>query len=118
MRQDQLTDAVVRGADGARGGAAGRREALYVRPMPGGGTVRVELETDERDGRSLARRRGRLVLENRDPVRGGRAEPLVVEEMEGEDEGMIVEALFRIARDNAAIARRLLRRRGEAPRAD
>ncbi len=118
MQQDRQQDDAVRGAEGSSGQVGGRGEALYVRPMPGGGTVRVELVAEQRDDRTRVRRRGRLVLEGRDPARGARAEPLVVEELEGEDERAIVDALFRIARDNAAIARRLLRRRGPAPRAD
>jgi hypothetical protein len=44
--------------------------------------------------------------------------PLVVEEVEGDDENAVVAELFRIASDNAAIARRVLRRRAEARRAD
>ncbi|HET9684776.1 MAG TPA: hypothetical protein VFP15_11775 [Gemmatimonadaceae bacterium] len=65
------------------------------------------------------RRRGRVVIEQRTLARVGEALPLVVEELEGDDENEVVEQLFRIARDNAAIARRVLRRRAAmAPRAD
>jgi hypothetical protein len=42
----------------------------------------------------------------------------VVEEVEGDDENAVVAECFRIARDNAAIARRVLRRRLEVRRAD
>jgi hypothetical protein len=42
----------------------------------------------------------------------------VVEELEGDDENSVVAELFRIANDNAAIARRVLRRRAEVRRAD
>ena len=64
------------------------------------------------------RRRGRVVIEQRSLARIGEAIPLVVEEVEGDDENEVVEQLFRIARDNAAIARRVLRRRAAmVPRA-
>lgn len=94
--------------------------ALYTRPMPGGGYVRVELEAED-GGADLSpeRRRGRVVIEPRDATaRRDDAASLVVEEVEGEDEGKIVAELFRIARDNAAIARRVLRRRMGARRGD
>ena len=94
-------------------------EALYTRPMPGGGYVRIELVVSERDAVANERRRGRVVIEQRTLARVGEAIPLIVEELEGDDENEVVEQLFRIARDNAAIARRVLRRRASgAPRAD
>ena len=96
-----------------------RSEALYTRPMPGGGYVRVELLVSDRTAVATERRRGRVVIEQRTLARVGEAIPLVVEELEGDDENEVVEQLFRIARDNAAIARRVLRRRlAIAPRAD
>lgn len=84
-------------------------EALYTRPMPGGGYVRVELVVSDRGAVASERRRGRVVIEQRTLARVGEAIPLVVEELEGDDENEVVEQLFRIARDNAAIARRVLR---------
>lgn len=94
-------------------------EALYTRPMPGGGYVRVELLVSDRAAVATERRRGRVVIEQRTLARVGEALPLVVEELEGDDENEVVEQLFRIARDNAAIARRVLRRRAAmAPRGD
>jgi hypothetical protein len=96
-----------------------RSEALYTRPMPGGGYVRVELLVSDRGAVATERRRGRVVIEQRTLARVGEALPLVVEEVEGDDENEVVEQLFRIARDNAAIARRVLRRHlALAPRAD
>ena len=93
-------------------------EALYTRPMPGGGYVRVELVVSDRVTLESARRRGRIVIEQRAVPRRGDAAPIVVEEVEGDDENEVLERLFRIARDNAALARRVLRRRTGAPRAD
>ncbi len=93
--------------------------ALYTRPMPGGGYVRVELVVSDRGNVAAERRRGRVVIEPRraSPRRNDES-PLVVEEVEGTDEDEVVTELFRIARDNAAIARRVLRRRSEVRRAD
>jgi hypothetical protein len=45
-------------------------------------------------------------------------EQLVVEEIEGDSEDTVVAELFRIARDNAAIARRVLRRNATRARKD
>jgi hypothetical protein len=106
--------------DGAGSGA--RVSApLYARTMPGGGYVRVELLRGDRSavGGEPARWRGRVVIEPRgaSPRRGDSA-PLVVEEVEGADEAAVSAELFRIARDNAAIARRVLRRRSAIQRAD
>ena len=99
-----------RGDTGVGGVSAG--VPLYTRPMPGGGYVRVELVVGDRGEVAGERRRGRVVIEPRDasPRRDDSA-PLVVEEVEGADEGAVVAECFRIARDNAAIARRVLRHR-------
>jgi hypothetical protein len=95
------------------------KQALYTRPMPGGGYVRVELVVSDRGDVSSERRRGRVVIEpRRVSPRRDDAMPLVVEEVEGDDENAVVAELFRIASDNAAIARRVLRRRAEVRRAD
>ena len=94
-------------------------QPLYLRPMPGGGYVRVELLVSDRADVSGERRRGRVVIEPREASpRRDDAAPLVVEEVEGDDENAVVAECFRIARDNAAIARRVLRRRREVRRAD
>ncbi|MEP6992470.1 MAG: hypothetical protein ABJA80_16170 [bacterium] len=59
------------------------------------------------------RLRGRVVMERRSfAPPSPDDEELVVEELEGEDKDAVVAELFRIARDNAAIARRMLRRAG------
>jgi hypothetical protein len=104
---------------GGAGVTPGVGAPLYTRPMPGGGYVRVELVVSDRGDVASERRLGRVVIEPRDasPRRDDSA-PLVVEEVEGEDVNAIVAECFRIARDNAAIARRVLRRRLEVRRAD
>jgi hypothetical protein len=81
-------------------------EALYSRSMPGGGHVRVELVRAS----SAEYVRGRVVIDGRTPAPVTPEEELVVEEVEGEDQNLLIDRLFGIACDNAAIARRLLRR--------
>ena len=112
---------------GTAGPIAGQGQPLYARPMPGGGYVRVELVMSDRGDVTGERRCGRVVIEPREPSprraespspRRAESPSLVVEEVEGDDENAIVAECFRIARDNAAIARRVLRRRMEARRAD
>jgi hypothetical protein len=94
-------------------------EPLYTRPMPGGGYVRVELLDAEADQVSAEYLRGRVVMERRSPAPATpEEEHVVVEEVEGDDPNVVVAELFRIARDNAAIARRVLRRRQPVERAD
>lgn len=94
-------------------------QPLYTRPMPGGGYVRVELVLSDRGDVAHERLHGRVVIEPRtESPRRHDAAPLVVEEVEGDDENAVVAECFRIARDNAAIARRVLRRRQEVRRGD
>ena len=94
-------------------------EPLYMRPMPGGGYVRVEMLMSQPDDVAGERLRGRVVLERRLPAPATPDEaPVIVEELEGSDADAVVAELFRIARDNAAIARRVLRRISPAVRAD
>ena len=93
-------------------------QALYSRPMPGGGYVRVELLVSEPANLAAERLRGRVVMERRSYAPPAIAdEELVVEEVEGDDANTVVAELFRIARDNAAIARRVLRRKAASVRA-
>lgn len=106
--------------DTAQPGAAARGEvqSWYSRPMPGGGCVRVELLVSEPAHLAAERLRGRVVMERRSYAPPApEDEQLLVEEVEGDDANSVVTELFRIARDNAAIARRMLRRMNP-PRAD
>jgi hypothetical protein len=94
-------------------------QALYSRPMPGGGYVRVELLVSEPANLAVERLRGRVVMERRSyALPALEDEQLVVEEVEGDDANVVVAELFRIARDNAAIARRVLRRKAASVRAN
>lgn len=85
---------------------SGERQSLYTRRMPGGGCVRVELLVSDPADVSNERLRGRVVIE---PMLAAPAPAMIVQEVEGEDANAVVAELFRIARDNAAIARRVLR---------
>lgn len=112
--QEPLEDAVVYRA---RNGITA--QALYSRPMPGGGYVRVEMLVPESDAAAADRLHGRVIMERRVQTPATpEEEPVVVEEVEGDDPNVVVAELFRIARDNAAIARRVLRRQTPSVRAD
>ena len=94
-------------------------QSLYSRPMPGGGYVRVEMLVPESDAAAADRLHGRVIMERRVQTPATpEEEPVVVEEVEGDDPNVVVAELFRIARDNAAIARRVLRRQTPSVRAD
>ena len=101
------------------GGALNVGQPVYTRPMPGGGYVRIDVVASDRGDAARTRRLGRVVIEPRDASpRRDDSSALVVEEIEGDDERAVMAECFRIARDNAAIARRVLRRRLQARRAD
>lgn len=94
-------------------------EPVYSRTMPGGGYVRAELLVSQPADIAAERLRGRVVIERRSYAPpSGDAEELVVEEVEGSDQNAVVAELVRIARDNAALARRVLRRTAAEARAD
>ncbi len=84
-------------------------QALYSREMPGGGSVRVEILVDDHGNIAGERVSGRVVMQRRHGVDSDTL--VVVEELEGNDPDDVVPELLRIARDNAAIARRVLRQR-------
>jgi hypothetical protein len=104
---DQQQGAERRALDGTRGAP------IYRRQMPGGGYVEVELDPSPiHAGRDERRSpiRGRVVMERRaDPGRrSGHAAP-VVAELTGDDRDELMADLFRLARDNCALARSLMR---------
>jgi hypothetical protein len=104
---DQQQDAGRGAVDG------GQCTPIYRRQMPGGGYVEVELDPSPnhaaRDGRSEPLR-GRVVMERRaDPGRRSGHSAPVVAELSGDDRDELMADLFRLARDNAALARNLMR---------
>jgi len=113
---DQHQDAAHGAHEGARG------TPLYRRQMPGGGYVEVELDAPsgevapEGQGMPI---RGRVVMERRaDPGRRSGHQAPVVAELAGDDHDEVTADLFRLARDNAALARSLMRMYGSRDRAD
>jgi hypothetical protein len=98
--------------DGQAGAGAGfLTEPVYSRAMPGGGYVRAELIVSQPADLAAERLRGRVVMERRSFVPPSpEDEELIVEEVEGSDQNAVVAELVRIALDNAAIARSVLRR--------
>jgi hypothetical protein len=78
---------------------------LYKRELPGGGYVTIEeLDSDETIFRA------RLWVERRtDPTRRLGHVPPVIAEAHGENRATVYEQLFRIAADNVAVARGILR---------
>ena len=107
------------GADrGAREGSSSA--ALYRRNMPGGGYVEVELDVSPTGSESAtARVRGRIIMERRaDPGRRYGHHAPVVAELSGDDLDELMANLFRLACDNAALARSLMRMPAARQRAD
>lgn len=104
---EQVRDDAGNGGDRARAS-----QALFSREMPGGGSVRVELVVIDHDavGQRVS---GRVVMRPYPLADMPNEMEMVVEELEGDDADDVVPELLRIARDNAAIARRVLRQRGE-----
>ena len=98
------------------------RAALYRRPMPGGGYVEVELDRLDDDtvsGGGTPPHHGRIIMERRaDPSRRYGHPAPVVAELTGDDRDELMADLFRLACDNAALARSLMRRQTMQSRAD
>ena len=104
---DQRQDA----ARGAREGPSGA--ALFRRTMPGGGYVEVELDAPPAaaaPGAAPTRVRGRVIMERRaDPGRRYGHRAPVVAELSSDDRDELMADLFRLACDNVALARSLMR---------
>lgn len=85
--------------------------ALYRRPMPGGGYVEVKLIGSSSVPGVDDHPRGHIIMERRSEAsrRVGHLPPVVVE-LVGVDEEALLSDLVRLARDNAGLARSLMRR--------
>ena len=105
----------------ARGAHEGQCDTLYRRPMPRG-YVEVELDVvraSAEDAPGKRPHRGRVVMERRvDPGRRFGHRAPVIAELAGDDRDEVMSELFRLAQDNAALARSLLRLQATRPRAD
>jgi len=83
---------------------------LYQRELPGGGFVHVEEESID----NAETRRAHVTVERRtDPTRRDGHEPPVIASAEGGSTQSVFGELLRIAQDNVAIAKALLRLRGD-----
>ena len=88
--------------------------AIYVRELPGGGYVAIGVRHADQACRSMVYVERRAKEERR----GGNA-PVVIAEAPGDERSAEFAELYRIAADNAAIARALLRHdAGKPARAD
>ena len=93
------------------------RDARYHRPMPGGGYV--EIEVDPVTTGDSTRPRGRLIVERRsDHDRRLGHQPPIVADVSHDDVDELVADLFRLAHDNAALARSLMQWQSTRTRAD
>lgn len=77
--------------------------SVYRRDLPGGGYVAIEVE------RAASPRRTRVSVERRAPSdRRDGHKPIVIAEAEGDERSPSFTDMYRIAADNAAIARALI----------
>jgi hypothetical protein len=108
---DQHHDAGRDGPDGDR------RDARYHRQLPGGGYVEIEMEL--MSSGEPARPRGRLIVERRtDHGRRLGHQPPVVADLQHDDADALMTELYRLAHDNAAIARGLMQWQSARARAE
>ena len=83
---------------------------VYQRELPGGGYVHVEEESLQ----DTETHRAHVTVERRtDPTRRDGHEPPVIARAEGRSPQSVFGELFRIEQDNVAIAKALLRLRGD-----
>lgn len=83
---------------------------VYQRELPGGGYVQLEEESLQ----DTETHRAHITVERRtDPTRRDGHEPPVIARAEGRSPQSVFGELFRIAQDNVAIAKALLRLRGD-----
>ena len=110
---DQQQDVGHARADGRSGTAS------YRRPMPGGGYVDVEMEVGQGSEGAVGHAQGRVIMERRAELsRRVGHQPPVVAEMSGDDADELMAHLFRLARDNSALARSLMKWQSARSRAD
>ncbi|MEO7083576.1 MAG: hypothetical protein ABI442_22850 [Gemmatimonadaceae bacterium] len=81
-----------------------RQSAVYRRELPGGGYVAIEVDRERELARSRVSVERHAVHDRRD----GRV-PVVIAEIDCDDRSPEFGSLFRLATDNAAIARELLK---------
>jgi hypothetical protein len=82
---------------------------VYRRDLPGGGYVAIDVERE----RELTRTRVSVERRSKDERRDGH-QPIVIAEVDGDERSAGFADLYRMATDNAAIARALLQVDGPA----
>ena len=83
--------------------------SIYRRDLPGGGYVAINVEREPEATRTRVSVERRAIPDRRDGH-----EPVVIAEMDGDERSPSFTDLYRIAADNAAIARALLQIEGPA----
>jgi len=83
------------------------RALIYRRELPGGGYVAIDVERDREMIRTRVCVERRAAAERRDGHR-----PVVIAEAEGDERSPAFTGMYRIAADNAAIARAVLELQG------
>jgi hypothetical protein len=88
---------------------------VYRRELPGGGYVEIDIKRAQQRGAGAEATRCRVSVERRakQDRRAGH-QPVVIAEVDGDEQSPAFAEMYRIAADNAAIARALLRIEGRA----
>lgn len=87
------------------------QKVVYQRELPGGGFVHVQEEESLRDTDT---HRAHVTVERRtDPTRRDGHEPPIIASAEGKAPNAVFNELLKIAQDNVAIAKALLRLRSD-----
>ena len=88
---------------------------VYRRELPGGGYVAIDIKRGRARGAGADAARCRVSVERRakQDRRAGH-EPVVIAEVDGDEQSPAFAEMYRIAADNAAIARALLQIEGRA----
>jgi hypothetical protein len=77
--------------------------SIYQRELPGGGYVKIDVKREKRISRTSVSVERRAKHERRPGH-----QPVVIAEADGDEQSPAFGELYRIAADNAAIARRML----------
>ena len=86
---------------------------VYRRELPGGGYVAIDVERARARGAEAVRCRVSVERRAKQDRRAGH-QPVVIAEIDGDEQSPAFAEMYRIAADNAAIARALLQIEGRA----
>jgi hypothetical protein len=85
-------------------------DSVYRRALPGGGYVAIDVTREREVIRTRVSVERRAVDERQDGL-----DPVVIAEVEGDEHSESFTGMYRIAADNAAIARAILKLQGPHP---